>query len=102
MFDAARGVHGALVNLHTAPHSTERGNPTSAPKRRGLTQTMHSPQQTEMAAAGALVLLQALDLLVLPALLVGFVEGRQRPSLLLRHLAGFLLVPWLLVQEDLL
>ena len=48
-----------------------------------------------MGSAGALALLQALDLLVLLALLVGFVEGQQRPVFLGTGIR-------LLVQEDLL
>ena len=96
-FEAARGAkHGAMVT-YTLPHTRPKGEiPPRRKLRRGLTQMTYSPQQTKIAGAQALP--QVLDLLVLLALLVGFVEGRQRPLLLLRHLAGLLLVPWLLVQ----
>ena len=77
-----------------------KGMPISAPRRRGLTQTTGLPRQT-MMAAGARLPLQDLVLL-LPALLGDFDKGRQQPLLLLRRQAGFLPVPWLLSQEDLL
>ena len=48
-----------------------------------------------MVAAGAHLPLQV-RVLLLPALLGDFDKGRQQPLLLLRRLAGWLLVPWLL------